>query len=487
MEEENQNLNPNGDERQSDPKRQKMTMTMTTTPLLHNGIPITAGISSCSHSLMESESDKKVLARCCHNYFLPDELWVEIMSWLPVKSLFSCKCVQKSWRHLINTLIHDQTFVTKHLLNNNSTTATPSLFITCCHGDFRKAQNSFLTITCNEKEDARHTDHLETIIRDFDLSILGQQQKYLLSLPGAYCNGILCIPIFRQNNNILLCNPALREFKLIIGSCFGHWRRIERKRILGFGHDSIDNVYKVVRVACESGLLGAEIHTLGVDRYDSWRRINIDLPEFYTSRTPPLMCQELQCKRIIYWFASGCYNGKPVILSFDLHVEKFQTISLPSLDDDLSTTETCSVIRYKLALWKESVALFKFHAPRCRCGKRSTCISPKPIEMWVMDESSKGPEERYFWTKHLTIPPPLKQFCCPEIFWKDDELILMSYSHSTDRSRRVPLVSVYNLSTQKVKSLHGIPENLYEIGSFAFVESLVSVSHDSALAKEQLG
>ncbi|PON72959.1 F-box associated domain, type [Parasponia andersonii] len=203
--------------------------------------------------------------------------------------------------------------------------------------------------------------------------------------------------------------------------------------MLGFGHDSVDDVYKVVRVACEG-------------------------------YTPPVLYPEQQCKSIIYWLlTSGCGNGNRVIISFDVHSEDFQTISMPTLDDNFSTTETCSDVSFKLALWNESVALFKYYVPRCRCLKRSTtCFSPKPIEMWVLDESSKGPEKSYFWTKHLIIPP-LDRYYRPQVF--------SSFSRSTDHTRKIYFASSYNLVTQKVRRLCGIPETLEGIGSFAYVQS----------------
>ncbi|PON91128.1 F-box domain containing protein [Trema orientale] len=148
---------------------------------------------------------------------LPDQLWVEIMSRLPVKSLLRCKCVQKPWCRLIDTLIHDRTFVTKHL---NSSIDRPSLYIRS-YDVSRRVRNSFVTI-CNENGD---NAHLDTVIEDFDLSPFRQQ--YHMSFLGSHCNGIMCISVLRQNI-VLLCNPALREFKLITGSCLGPRRRIDQ-------------------------------------------------------------------------------------------------------------------------------------------------------------------------------------------------------------------------------------------------------------------
>ncbi|XP_024028799.1 uncharacterized protein LOC21391731 [Morus notabilis] len=106
------------------------------------------------------------LARC--RYDLPKELWVEIMTRLPVYAQLRCKSVQKSWNRHINTLIRDKTFVAKHLKNSID---RPSLFIVSHHhlpsseiGEF-----AFATI-CNTNDDnCDNSDHIDTVIENFDI------------------------------------------------------------------------------------------------------------------------------------------------------------------------------------------------------------------------------------------------------------------------------------------------------------------------------
>ena len=49
----------------------------------------------------------------------------EILSWLPVKSLFRFMCVQKSW----STLFRNPTFIAKHLLHHQTKTENPSILV----------------------------------------------------------------------------------------------------------------------------------------------------------------------------------------------------------------------------------------------------------------------------------------------------------------------------------------------------------------------
>ncbi|GMN27438.1 hypothetical protein TIFTF001_041037 [Ficus carica] len=242
---------------------------------------------------------------------------------------------------------------------------------------------------CNANDDS---DHIETVIEDFDLSFYIEQHE--ISFPGSHCNGIICLCGFGRNN-ILVFNPALREFKLMTSSCFGPWKRRKQKLLVGLGHDIIDNVYKVIRVVyvnCE--FLGAEIHTLGIDHHDMWREINIEV-EFCQVCTPRFMNQDVEYKGIVYWLAGGCCSGNPMIVSFDVHDEKFKTIALPAADDELSTNDACLERTYKLALWNGFVTLFKFYRQICDCIEGSTCPSRKTIEMWVMrDGFCKDPANK---------------------------------------------------------------------------------------------
>ncbi|PON47872.1 hypothetical protein PanWU01x14_241110, partial [Parasponia andersonii] len=125
-------------------------------------------------------------------------------------------------------------FVTKYLKNSCD---RPSLFIMyCCDVFSSKFKDSFVTICSSENDDDGTIDHMDTLLEDFDLSFF--RQHYRISFPGSHCNGIICISGQREDNNVLLCNPALREFKLIItSSCFGPSMGLNRKRLLGFGHD----------------------------------------------------------------------------------------------------------------------------------------------------------------------------------------------------------------------------------------------------------
>ncbi|XP_024025152.1 uncharacterized protein LOC21407206 isoform X2 [Morus notabilis] len=311
------------------------------------------------------------------------------------------------------------------------------------------ASNSFMTIN---KEDGGN-DPICFATRDFSVP------ESVVGVRGSHCNGILFLPD-KDTDKVLLCNPAIREFKLLRSSCFGS--NFKTQVMVGFGYDAIANVYKVVRVVRLHGTsvgacIAAEICTLG--NRDSWREIKMKIEIDITSLT----FDELYHKGIYYWVIDDKFM-KNMLISFDMHVEEFQTIPLPE-DHDLQefrATSSTKIIHWKLGLWKESVTLFKY----------VKSIAPnsyaQPIKMWILDEISSSCQEKSFcWTKcaDLLFGGTLQYY--PLVFWKSDELLL--------RTSEIGLYASYNLRTQKLRNMKLHFFNDRSIHAFVYMESLVSM------------
>ncbi|EXB88908.1 Putative F-box protein [Morus notabilis] len=257
----------------------------------------------------------------------PKELVVEIMSFLPAESLVRFKCVCKLWYSIIN----DRGFVAKNLRNANKMSSTKF-----CVAIFLQ----------------QHTD------------------EYFLS---SQCNGVFCLLGKLDINDVMLCNPTTREFKLLQGSCFG----VKTEGIMfGFGYDPSVDSYKVVRaVLLCSGhdlSLGAEVYTLGTS---SWREIKFDVTLLFSqlrSLTSSMACgQNVQRN----------FEGEP---------------------------EDMPLFR-SLAIWNESVALIEF----------SYSDITRPIDIWACC----GSRASCCWTKQVSIGP-LESIFGPILFWKGDELLV---------------------------------------------------------------
>ena len=137
---------------------------------------------------------------------LPEELLEEILSWLPVKSVFHFRCVQKSW----STIIQNPTSISKHLLHHQTKIENPSILV----------ESSDLVGYGFSLHPYPDVDNVVCIM---DLSKdLGLPQLQYLSLNMFSCiNGIICIGgsyLARGGGGFdvfVLWNPAIRERKII--------------------------------------------------------------------------------------------------------------------------------------------------------------------------------------------------------------------------------------------------------------------------------
>lgn len=394
---------------------------------------------------------------------LPEEILVEIWSWLPPESLIQFKCVKKSWYPLITALIKKPAFVAKHLYNGKF--MTPSLIYNCGNSEFisssllykyndesnyRLGHAGFLTI-CNN---GGNGEYLSCGIEDFKAQIVKHIENFCFV--GSSCNGIVCLVDYSQGN-ILLCNPAIREFKILPDPCLYYMKYRPLIRV-GFGYDPITNVYKVVRVFGWIDGFTAQVYTLG---NNSWRDINY-LQTKTRHQSIRRTIKAVYSKGVYYWLLRAS-NYEEIVHSFDMHDEKFHIIPLP---DNCQESEFISNYNTSLTQWNELVVLF--------CYPKIERLITKPIEMWVMRDSSV---DRPCWTKHRSIDPLGGIHKTPIAFWKSDELLLRE-----DEKR---LVS-YNLLTGKFKSIH---EEVQITSFYAFphVKSLVSVNISETLPTQPLG
>lgn len=138
------------------------------------------------------------MARFCD---LPENLVVEIMSWLPPESLLRFKCVRKSWYALINTLFKSHWFVVKHHKNSESSLFLFNKRIQIIAEPRRfKTSNSYM----NKADDG--DGQIDFDVKKFPLS-------QSVSGGGPPCDGILFLHQ-TFTGKILLCNPTIREFRI---------------------------------------------------------------------------------------------------------------------------------------------------------------------------------------------------------------------------------------------------------------------------------
>ncbi|KAK6263682.1 hypothetical protein SCA6_019116 [Theobroma cacao] len=241
---------------------------------------------------------------------LPGDLTIEILSRLPVKSLLRFRCVHKTWLCLLKSSY----FITKHLQNPNN------------------KDHAFVFVKYTDASDMSRFKLLthDTLEVSLDLGLPFPRWDTVVGS----CNGLVCLYIDHHfpRTKIMLYNPALRVHKSIPESTLpGPESRSVGHVFLGFGYDSVNNDYKVVRVVSlnchkEGKLVSsvkAEVYTLGVN---SWREVAIPPGVNFGLYKPQVFLNGA-----IHWLGmvEKNRNAIKVLVSFDVSTEVFNLIPLP--------------------------------------------------------------------------------------------------------------------------------------------------------------
>ncbi|KAK8540541.1 hypothetical protein V6N13_056679 [Hibiscus sabdariffa] len=366
---------------------------------------------------------------------LPEDLIMEILLQLPVKSLTRFNCVCRSWCCCFQTSY----FISKHHdinLKNNR------LNLLCSRSVGKPGYViPYFTQLSTEHHDflsAKH-DIQFTRFKDYGFppDVLGPR------------NGLLCIYTYGQDNTSALWNPSTREFKTLPPSSIKPpspgYISVDSA---GFGFDSNTGDYKVVQFVDRITIT----HSLPVDerpppgynftvevyslKTDSWKEIP-SAGEF-TDDYHNLCDSYVNGK--CYWHAGKDPppEHNPRILSFDMADETLSTFPFPDFGGSLDYH------------WFQ---LLEFH------GSLGIFIYPykgpeKSFDLWVMDGAST-------WTKQLCIEliPGVEN---PLGFWGNGDLFLETSDHE---------LVLFDHRTGELKRL-GVNTSMASMRVVAYAESL---------------
>jgi hypothetical protein len=188
--------------------------------------------------------------------FLCEDLMIEILSRLPVKSLLRFRCISKSLKSLISNPI----FVKLHLQRS------------------QKNINLLLKFTYYLRTISLVRDSLSTIVEDFDF---GSKLKNF-NVVGS-CNGLVCLvaeySFKRTRYLVCLWNPSTnsKSYK----ACSVHSKNTFHSfPMFGFGYDSLSDSYKVIIVHFKNSKnyvsIESEVNVYD-KRHNCWRNIKIFL------------------------------------------------------------------------------------------------------------------------------------------------------------------------------------------------------------------
>ncbi|GAU35092.1 hypothetical protein TSUD_70150 [Trifolium subterraneum] len=241
---------------------------------------------------------------------LPDELILEILLRLPVRSLLGLKCVCKSWK----TLISDPRFANNHL---RISTADSSMTNQQLLFNVLSEPNKILSYPLNSLLENSSTPD----------EFVGFSNMMKDNITCGSCNGLLCLYDSFQHC-VRLCNPSIRWISKKSPEAFSDdWMII----YYGFGYNKVNDNYKVLVVAenkcSDSPERLTKIYTFGEE--DSWRTIK----KFPCTSTVP---SGEFVSGTLNWMVDngGVSSNQSVILSFDLEKETYGAVLLPPNDAD---------------------------------------------------------------------------------------------------------------------------------------------------------
>ncbi|PIA38344.1 hypothetical protein AQUCO_02800197v1 [Aquilegia coerulea] len=351
----------------------------------------------------------------------PDEILIEILSRLPVKSLLQFRCVSKSWLRLISST----NFVKLHLIQ--SIKNNPKIIIPT----YEDTYSIDYETSCYEPKEY-----------DFPLN----DQKLIGS-----CNGIVCLS--DKEFYMALWNPATKEYiEIPFTSVEDDLMDNEREVVVGFGYDLVAQKYKVVKSVFfylddehrEFEQCEVKICTVGTKE---WRRID-DPPCCLTNRH-----MVPQVNGALHWL-----GGLPIakIIAFDVGKEDFRFVPWIGSVDDSNCDVTLGVLR-------DCLSTICYHGGQ----------SEKPLDIWLMKEY--GVKES--WTRLFSVQMPVTgiEFCSiePLVLRDNDELLLKSwgelYSYDT-RNDKVTVYCICDIDPYSCYAAHTHVESLVAIAPLVCTE-----------------
>ncbi|CAL5391037.1 unnamed protein product [Camellia sinensis] len=367
--------------------------------------------------------------------YIPDEVLIEILARLPVKSLLQFRSVCKSW----NSLIANPSFITAHLNRTKSNTTLPQLLIIKYTSHI---QNQEHCISCSD--DQTFCDEFVDLENPFHRS--GKSFKIVGS-----CNGLLCLSDYDGSGCALLWNPSIRRFLTLPESGYSI-SDSNLRFVFGFGFDHRCNDYKVLKIGYlndfktgGSVLCKVELYTLSTH---SWRPVCVvDFKfEFFINTSSAFV------NGAVHWvaFDPAKKRGSAIlIVAFDMGNEVFREISLPNYQTNgrLHTSTAVAVLG-------ESLAVIDFESD----------LVPTDLicnfHIWVMEEY--GVIES--WTKRYTV---IGQHIFSNVlgFRRNGDVLIIQGGLPGE------LVS-YDPQSHQIK-YHGVYGNSFYL--YTYIESLVAL------------
>ncbi|KAL6213148.1 hypothetical protein ACLB2K_012595 [Fragaria x ananassa] len=343
--------------------------------------------------------------------FISEEILIEILLRLPVKSLIRFSCVSKSWRDVIRS----SSFITNHL-SKNMTRYSNRYLIANYPVDPSTVEPDLCQYNLYSSETFEQFLKLEhplwTTIGRFEQCLRLKCSLSTASRCVIYgsSNGLLCISdsdVVTQSP-ICIWNPSIRKFKILPQPTLYHLDHYCFDTVLSFGFHPVLKDYKVVMLQCfdvvEEGDLDVKI-ALGVQVYtfstNSWKMNEVMRLDW--DWKPCAKCAVLN--GISYWLAEEVSAEASVfrILSFDTGNEEFEHFRVP---DAIANVDGGLYIE----VYKDSICLLEVDYCSCEDDDGGH------IYVWLLQEQT--------FNLLQTIVLPSSGTCIPLGFTMDNQLLV---------------------------------------------------------------
>ncbi|CAH9086129.1 unnamed protein product [Cuscuta epithymum] len=269
---------------------------------------------------MERASKRKIMNASLLS-FLPEEILLEILTKLPVKSLLQLKCVCKS----AYSLFTDPSFIELH---HNMCSTLPGKTSILMHFPTRTNMTRHVYYTINMSEGSQGK------LRSCYVPYLERKlfRKHHLR---SSANGLVCL--YKKPHDVIVCNLSTRQHISLPEAHEVHGSKSPKSGCALLGFDPVLKTFKVLKSVQYLDSRDVQKHwifTLGVDK--SWREINIDsyfphcsFDSFYSHSS------SVYVEGVIYslnWHRGNIddFSRCDDIAAFDVRTENLSMISFPS-------------------------------------------------------------------------------------------------------------------------------------------------------------
>lgn len=368
----------------------------------------------------------------------PQDALTDILSRLPVKSLTRFRSVSKNWAHLTST----PAFVAAHLRRSSR---NPSLLIRRYNNQTGWEFGIWL---------------ITNPTRNYCCQLLGiLLEESLPRFPKIVgsADGLVCLDVSPcYASDFVMWNPGTNQLKRLVFPLIASTKNNPIWLVfLGFGFDSFNDDYKLVRIVSfksddASPVVRAEVYSW---RNDAWKEID-------ESFDYPLICGAQDGAVVngsLNWIAIELqrFADRKVIVSFDMGTEVFKTIPLPAV----TRLANVKVMSYMGLL---AIAVYPLvFAPNGNNMNR--------FEFWVLNDCEDGSKR---WLRMMVIENFSKSLV-PIGTWRDRQVVIKNVG-ARERDD-FPNLFLFDPVNEGVKRLP-VDGFDFSIEGYSYVQSLVSVS-----------